>query len=69
MINSLFDCNPQEYTSECTHIICVKPMRSEKYLCACAAGKFFCCVILSYFFEIHMYTQYDGVESCLSPVA
>ncbi|XP_071945230.1 SMC5-SMC6 complex localization factor protein 1-like [Antedon mediterranea] len=31
--------NSQEYISESTHIICAQPTRSEKYLCACAAGK------------------------------
>ncbi|XP_072044649.1 SMC5-SMC6 complex localization factor protein 1-like [Amphiura filiformis] len=28
-----------EYTADCSHVICMKPMRSEKYLCACATGK------------------------------
>ncbi|XP_077996442.1 SMC5-SMC6 complex localization factor protein 1-like [Glandiceps talaboti] len=29
----------QEYKPECTHIVSGKPIRSEKYLCGCAQGK------------------------------
>ncbi|XP_070573063.1 SMC5-SMC6 complex localization factor protein 1-like [Ptychodera flava] len=29
----------QEYKADCTHIVSSKPIRSEKYLCGCAAGK------------------------------
>ncbi|XP_022101976.1 SMC5-SMC6 complex localization factor protein 1-like isoform X2 [Acanthaster planci] len=27
------------FVPECTHVVSVRPMRSEKYLCGCAAGK------------------------------
>ncbi|XP_033121595.1 SMC5-SMC6 complex localization factor protein 1-like isoform X2 [Anneissia japonica] len=29
----------RDYLAECTHIVSQRPMRSEKYLCGCAAGK------------------------------
>ncbi|XP_071790753.1 SMC5-SMC6 complex localization factor protein 1-like isoform X1 [Asterias amurensis] len=31
------DC--KEFSPECTHVVCIRPMRSEKFLCGCASGR------------------------------
>ncbi|XP_064646141.1 uncharacterized protein LOC135499324 [Lineus longissimus] len=39
MYNSWQSCDQQGFTPSCTHVICSKPTRSEKFLAACATGK------------------------------